>query len=130
MGTRIYKKNAYVIIERFLTFLLYTELIKKLYCCVRCVWFEWNGLISPAGYAARSPAEWYNGNPGNCSTLAVVLTWVTSSQVEVGEVNHVVVALLFFIKEPNFCGTTHDIVGDHTLKTSRSIRNWPNYARS
>ena len=79
----------------------------------------------------RSLAQSYKLQPIEKKEIAphciLVLTWVASSQVEVREVNHVVVALLLFIKEPNFSWSPHDIVSDYALKAPRRIRNWQNY---
>ena len=44
-----------------------------------------------------------------------LLTWVTLSEVEVGEVDNIVVALLGLVEEPELGGPACHVVSHHTL---------------
>ena len=44
------------------------------------------------------------------------LTWITLSEVKVGEVDNIVVALLSLVEEPEFCRSSHHIVCHHALQ--------------
>ena len=47
-------------------------------------------------------------------------TWIPGSEVEVGEVDHVVVALPLLVEEPDLSRPPHHVVGYHPLQSKVS----------
>ena len=43
-------------------------------------------------------------------------TWIPGGEVEVGEVDHVVVAILLLVEESHLGRATHDIISYHSLE--------------
>ena len=54
--------------------------------------------------------------------LDSILTWVSLSEVKVGEVDNIVVTLLGLVEESEFCGSSNNIISDNTLNHEKYLR--------
>ena len=48
-------------------------------------------------------------------------TWIPGGEVEVGEVDHVVVAVLLLVEEPDLRRPSNHVISDHSLNEKKNI---------
>jgi hypothetical protein len=56
------------------------------------------------------------------NTVLYVCTWVSGGEIEVGKVDHIVVALLLLVEESDLRRPAHHVIRNHALQSMTGIK--------